>query len=138
MMTPMKNYENTSSYKSLKLKSVHFSLLKFYDNCFLIGLVIFIASLVKFIFPLTREWVGKASFITGLPILRNHFFILPVLLTLLFFIQIVLIYMHEEISNSMDNNIWKYFNKTRFGYLFTNMFLFSFFYFIYHFLYLPL
>ena len=54
--------------------------------CLLNGFSILLGCLFKLIYPITRESIGKKSLLTGIPIIRNNYFVGPFFLNLIYFI----------------------------------------------------
>jgi hypothetical protein len=133
--TPIKPPQR--SERILKLKSFGFPTKRYSNYLILQGLAIVLGSLLKNIYTLEADYIGRNSFITGFPIIRNYFFLFPGIITVLFFLQLILIFSHEEVSKHLEYSIIKFFHKTRFGYLFTNFILFLIFYIMLNHLYIP-
>ena len=95
--------------------------------CLLNGASIAFGCLFKLLFPMSRESIGKKSILTGIPIIRQYFFVLPIILNITFFIWIIYIY-----SNEREKSFINYMKKRRSCFFFTNLLLLILFFIIYN------
>ena len=102
-----------------------------------LGFSILFGMIMKLLFSLKREDIGKKSILTGIPILRTKFFLCPTLLNLTLFIYIIYLYNKSSLKQNYNNSIIKYLKKIRCGYLITNLILFFYFFLIYHKVFIP-
>ena len=133
MQTPMK-----LNIRNFKIRSVKLSFHNFFIYSLYTALSIFIGSILQIITPISRETLGKASVITGLPFLRDNFFFFPILLSLAAFIWTYITFRDPKISELVNGSIFKYLNKIRMAYLITNLTIYVYFEFVYAYLYVPL
>jgi hypothetical protein len=105
-----------------------------YRNLFIqLAIIILIGFVFKIIFPISKKVIGKATILTGIPLLRTYFFIPPAILTTILLIQIFNVKgSYKEISNC------KYWRKMNVGFVFSNIFYIIIFYLLYYKLYKPL
>jgi hypothetical protein len=105
-----------------------------YRNLFIqLAIIILMGFVFKLIIPISRQWIGKSSIITGILLLRTYFFLPPIILTAILLIQIYNVRVkYRDISDS------KYWRKMNAGFVFSNIFYILTFYLIYYKLYKPL
>jgi hypothetical protein len=102
------------------------------------SLAIIVGYLLKLLIPFDRKTIGKASYLTGIPYLRNNFFVIPVVLVFILIIQLIYIYNNNEtLKNIMNNSLFKFLKKTHFGFLFSNLSKLFVFYILYYQIYSP-
>ena len=102
-----------------------------------LGISMFFGAIMKIIYSLKREVIGKKSILTGIPILRTQFFLCPTLLNLILFIYIIYLYNKSSLKQNYNNSIIKFLKKIRCGFLITNLILFFYFFLIYHKVFIP-
>ena len=102
-----------------------------------LGISMFFGAIMKIIYSLKREVIGKKSILTGIPILRTQFFLCPTLLNLVLFTYLIYLYNKSSLKQIFNNSIIKYLKKIRFGYLITNIILFFYFFLIYNKVFIP-
>ena len=101
--------------------------------CLLNGISIIGGCLFKFIYPISRNSIGKKSLLTGIPIIRNYYFLFPFLLNLTYFIWCIYIfYQNLTIRRIYEKNIFKYLKNIRGAFFFTNILLIIVFYILYN------
>ena len=73
-----------------------------YRNLFIqLAIIILMGFVFKLIFPISKQVIGKASILTGIPFLRTYFFIPPAMLTTILLIQIFNVRgSYRDINNS--------------------------------------
>ena len=97
--------------------------------CLLNGFSILLGCLFKLIYPITRESIGKKSLLTGIPIIRNNYFVGPFFLNLIYFIWcIYAFYKNSSISVRYKNSLLIYLKNIRGAFVFTNILLLLIFY----------
>jgi hypothetical protein len=133
MQTPLKPARRTT-----RIRSIKFSLNNLFNYTIYLACSIILGCLLQLIFLMDMNKIGKDSILTGLPVIRKYFFICPMLINIVLLIWIILLFTQQEISESMNGNIWRFFNKTRLAYFITNSAHLSIFYFLYNYLYIPL
>jgi hypothetical protein len=102
------------------------------------SLAIAIGYLLKLLTPLDRKSIGKVSYITGIPFLRNNFFVIPLLMVFILIFQLIYIYnTNETIKSLMHNSLFRFLKKTHFGFLFSNLTKLIVFYILYYQIYTP-
>ena len=100
---------------------------------FLNGVSITMGCFLKLIYPLTREKIGKKSLITGIPIIRNYYFVFPILLNLIYFLWCIWkYYTNTSIKTENENSLLKYLKNIRGAFFFTNILLLLTFYALYY------
>lgn len=101
--------------------------------CVFNGISLSLGCFMKQIFPITRETIGKKSLLTGIPIIRNYYFVFPILLNLIYFIWCIYIYYKNKyIKNLNENSLFVFLKNIRGGFFFTNILLLLFFYMLYY------
>jgi hypothetical protein len=133
MFTPTKERNST-----LKIKTVPFGFERFFRNSLLLACSIFIGAVFKMFWTLDPKWVTKRSYITGLPIIRDWYFIGPLILNILFIIQLFILYSNQTVKNAVGHDFFKFLKKMHFGHFFTNLVYLATFYMLYYKLYLPM
>jgi len=133
MYTPLKKSE-----KTIELKSVKYNLDRFYEYCLRMAIVIILGSILKLVYSIDPKSIGKNSFLTGIPILRDYNLSFPIILNISLFIWMIILYTDPIIHSRMDNNINRYLYKNRGAYIITNFVLMILFYIVYFQLYIPL
>lgn len=104
-----------------------------------IGASIALGSFLKLVYPITRDKVGKKSLITGIPIIRNYYFVFPFLLNLIYFFWCIWkFYGNSSIKTENENSLFKYLKNIRGAFFFTNILLLLTFYSLYYLLVLPI
>ena len=104
--------------------------------CLLNGISLSVGCFLKLLFPISRETRGKKSILTGIPIIRNYYFVFPLLLNLIYFIWCIYKY-YTDSSISFENNLFKFLKEIRGAFLFTNILLLIIFYVLYYLVVLP-
>jgi hypothetical protein len=135
MYTPLKK---ESEPREIRVSSVKYNLTRFYEYVMRMAISIIVGSVLKVFYTLSREDMGKNFILTGLPILRQYFFLFPILLNFVLSGWLIVLFKHDEVYSNYNGNFIKYMYKTRIGYLITNLCLLFMFYMIYYQLYLPL
>ena len=101
--------------------------------CLLIGMSIVAGCFLKLLFPISRDSIGKKSILTGIPIIRNNYFVLPSFLNLIYFIFCIYIYFtNTSIRARYERNIFKFLKEIRGAFFFTNVLLLIIFYVLYY------
>ena len=111
-----------------------------YDNpsiyliyCLLNGISLTFGCLLKLVMPITRETIGKTSILTGIPIIRNYYFVFPIILNFSYFIWCIYIfYSNTDIRKKFGKNLMEYLKNIRGCYMFTNIALLLLFYEFYY------
>lgn len=133
----MENLISTSP--RFKLKALHNPLRNIIFHFSLLGSALIIGSFLKLFHKMSKSRTSTSSWITGIPLMRTYYFLLPILLTtftVIFTIKHFYNKKHHDIKHSY--NIWKFLYKLKLTYAVTNVFLLVFFYFMYGTLYIPL
>ena len=100
--------------------------------CLLNGLSLTAGCFLKLIYPISRTSIGKNSILTGIPIIRNYFFVFPILLNTIYFIWCLYKYFSNiSIRTRFEKNIFQYLKTIRGAFFFTNIALLLIFYLIY-------
>ena len=74
--------------------------------CLLNGFSILLGCFFKLVYPISRESIGKKSILTGIPIIRNNYFVGPFLLNLTYFIwSIYIFYKNPYIKAKYRNSL---------------------------------
>jgi len=106
--------------------------------CLLNGFSILLGCLFKLIYPITRESIGKKSLLTGIPIIRNNYFVGPFFLNVIYFIWcIYAFYKNSSISVRYKNSLLIYLKNIRGAFVFTNILLLLIFYIFYYYIAIP-
>jgi hypothetical protein len=106
----------------------------YFIYCLFNGFSILAGSILKIFFPITRETIGKKSLLTGIPIIRNYYFVFPILLNLIYFIWCIYIfYKNQYIKNLNENSLFVFLKNIRGTFFFTNILLLLFCYILYYF-----
>jgi hypothetical protein len=101
--------------------------------CLLNGISVVGGCLIKIICPISRSKIGKKSILTGIPIIRNYYFLFPFLLNITYFIWCIWIfYKNTSIRAFYEKNIFKYLKSIRGAFFFTNILLIIVFYVLYN------
>ena len=106
--------------------------------CLLNGISLSLGCLFKLIHPLGRDSIGKKSILTGIPIIRNYYFVFPMLLNFIYFIWFISKYFTNPSIRVTYENIFKYLKIYRGAFFFTNIFLLIIFYVLYYFIVLSI
>ena len=107
--------------------------------CLLNGFSILLGCFFKLIYPISRESIGKKSILTGIPIIRNNYFVGPFLLNLTYFIwSIYIFYKNPYIKAKYRNSVLNYLKHIRGAFFFTNIFLLVIFYSLYYYITIPI
>lgn len=107
--------------------------------CLLNGFSILLGSFMKLIYPKSRDEIGKKSIITGIPLIRNNYFVGPIILNLSYFIWCIYIfYNNTSIRAKYQNSVLYYLKNIRGAYFFTNIFLMIIFYALYLYITIPI
>lgn len=135
---PKKNFENQnesnlSQKKIPKKEWIYVNPSIYLGYCSLNGISIFIGCILKNIIPITRDSIGKKSILTGIPIIRNNYFVLPVILNLIYFLWCIYkYYTNKSLEEMNENSILKYLKHIRGAFFFTNALLLIIFYILYY------
>ena len=106
--------------------------------CLLNGFSILFGCFMKLIYPISRDTIGKKSILTGIPLIRNNYFIGPIILNLVYFIwSIYNFYSSKIIKMSYQNSLMKYLKEIRGVFFFTNILLLMIFYALYYYVVIP-
>ena len=106
--------------------------------CLLNGFSILLGCFFKLVYPISRESIGKKSILTGIPIIRNNYFVGPFLLNLTYFIwSIYIFYKNPYIKAKYRNSVLNFLKHIRGSYFFTNIFLLMIFYALYYYITIP-
>ena len=106
--------------------------------CLLNGFSILLGCFFKLVYPISRESIGKKSILTGIPIIRNTYFVGPFLLNLTYFIwSIYIFYKNPYIKAKYRNSVLNYLKHIRGSFFFTNIFLLMIFYALYYYITIP-
>ena len=106
--------------------------------CLLNGFSILLGCFFKLVYPISRESIGKKSILTGIPIIRNNYFVGPFLLNLTYFIwSIYIFYKNPYIKAKYRNSVLNYLKHIRGSFFFTNIFLLMIFYALYYYITIP-
>ena len=107
--------------------------------CLLNGFSILLGCFFKLVYPISRESIGKKSILTGIPIIRNTYFVGPFLLNLTYFIwSIYIFYKNPYIKAKYRNSVLNYLKHIRGSFFFTNIFLLMIFYALYYYITIPI
>ena len=107
--------------------------------CLLNGFSILLGCFFKLVYPISRESIGKKSILTGIPIIRNNYFVGPFLLNLTYFIwSIYIFYKNPYIKAKYRNSVLNYLKHIRGAFFFTNIFLIVIFYSLYYYITIPI
>jgi len=107
--------------------------------CLLNGFSILLGCFMKLIIPKTRDEIGKKSIITGIPLIRNNYFLGPIILNLTYFIWcIYTFYKNASIRAKYRNSVLYYLKNIRGAFFFTNIFLMLIFYSLYYYIAIPI
>ena len=107
--------------------------------CLLNGFSILLGCFFKLVYPISRESIGKKSILTGIPIIRNNYFVGPFLLNLTYFIwSIYIFYKNPYIKAKYRNSVLNYLKHIRGSFFFTNIFLLVIFYSLYYYITIPI
>jgi hypothetical protein len=91
--------------------------------CLLNGISLSAGCFLKLLFPISRETIGKKSIITGIPIIRNYYFVFPFLLNLIYFIWCIYkYYTDSSIRNGFENSLFKFLKEIRGSFFFYKYF----------------
>ena len=103
--------------------------------CLLNGFSLSLGCFLKLIFPISRSSIGKKSILTGIPIIRNNYFVLPFFLNFIYFIWCIYNYnANASIRAIHEKNILEYLKHIRGAFFFTNILLLIIFYVLYYFI----
>ena len=106
--------------------------------CLLNGFSILLGCFFKLVYPISRESIGKKSILTGIPIIRNNYFVGPFLLNVTYFIwSIYIFYKNPYIKAKYRNSVLNYLKHIRGAFFFTNIFLLVIFYSLYYYITIP-
>ena len=107
--------------------------------CLLNGFSILLGCFFKLVYPISRESIGKKSILTGIPLIRNNYFVGPLLLNLSYFIWCIYIfYKNPSIKYKYQNSVLNYLKNIRGAFFFTNGFLLIIFYALYLYISIPI
>ena len=107
--------------------------------CLLNGFSILLGCFMKIIIPKTRDEIGKKSILTGIPLIRNNYFVGPTLLNLIYFIWcIYTFYKNASIRAKYKNSLLYYLKNIRGAFFFSNVFLLLNFYVLYYYITIPI
>ena len=101
--------------------------------CLLNGISLSAGCFLKLLFPISRYSIGKKSILTGIPIIRNNYFVLPVILNVIYFIWCIYkYYKNTSIKVKYKNSLLEYLKHIRCAFFFTNVLLLIIFYVLYY------
>ena len=107
--------------------------------CLLNGFSILLGCFFKLIYPISRESIDKKSLLTGIPLIRNNYFVGPILLNLTYFIWCIYIfYKNPSIKAKYKNSVLNYLKHIRGAFFFTDIFLLIIFYALYYYVTIPI
>ena len=90
--------------------------------CLLNGFSIILGCIFKLIHPINRETIGKKSILTGIPIIRNYYFVFPTLLNLIYFVWcIYAYYSNASLRAENQQSCFKFLKNIRSAFFFTNI-----------------
>ena len=136
-LSPEKPIQKKSSQESPKYIYVNPSIYLMY--CLLNGFSILLGCFFKLIYPISRESIGKKSILTGIPLIRNNYFVGPILLNLTYFIWCIYIfYKNPSIKAQYKNSVLNYLKHIRGAFIFTDIFLLIIFYALYYYVTIPI
>lgn len=145
-MNDSQEQSNLSAEKPIQKKSSQESPKYIYVNpsiylmyCLLNGFSILLGCFFKLIYPISRESIGKKSLLTGIPLIRNNYFVGPILLNLTYFIWCIYIfYKNPSIKAQYKNSVLNYLKHIRGAFIFTDIFLLIIFYVLYYYVTIPI
>jgi len=145
-MNDSQEQSNLSAEKPIQKKSSQESPKYIYVNpsiylmyCLLNGFSILLGCFFKLIYPISRESIGKKSILTGIPLIRNNYFVGPILLNLTYFIWCIYIfYKNPSIKAQYKNSVLNYLKHIRGAFIFTDIFLLIIFYALYYYVTIPI
>ena len=106
--------------------------------CLLNGISLSAGCFLKLLIPINRESIGKKRILTGIPIIRNYYFVFPFLLNVVYFMWCIYkYYTDSSIRNISENSLFKFLKKIRGAFFFSNILLLIIFYVLYYFVVLP-
>ena len=133
-----KEQSNLSDLPTEKLKWIYINPSIYLMYCLLNGFSILLGCFFKFVYPISRESIGKKSILTGIPLIRNNYFVGPLLLNLSYFIWCIYIfYKNPAIKYKYKNSVLNYLKNIRGAFFFTNGILLMFFYAFYYYISKP-
>jgi hypothetical protein len=100
------------------------------------ALAIILGYVLKLLYPLDRKFIGKHSYLTGIPLIRQYFLFLPFLMVCFLLYQLVSIYNNSSVVKD-KYTLFKFLKKVNFGYLFSNLTYLFVFYILYYQIYSP-
>ena len=107
--------------------------------CLLNGFSLLLGCFMKLIYPISRESIGKKSILTGIPLIRNNYFVGPIILNLIYFIWCIYkFYNSKSMKVSYQNSLFKYLKEIRGAFFFTNILLLMIFYALYYYVVKPI
>jgi hypothetical protein len=134
-----KEQSNLSDLPTEKLKWIYINPSIYLMYCLLNGFSILLGCFFKLVYPISRESIGKKSILTGIPIIRNNYFVGPFLLNLTYFIwSIYIFYKNPYIKAKYRNSVLNYLKHIRGAFFFTNIFLLMIFYALYYYITIPI
>lgn len=126
---------NIQSQGTQILKPIYPHPLSYLYICLNLITVIIIGKVWGAISPQTRKNYNKSGYKTGIPFLRNYYFLLPEIFSLIQFIVIIKTYRNKKYIPSLYNEhptLIKFLRAIRAGYFFTNIYFLVTFYMIYY------
>jgi hypothetical protein len=120
MQTPLK-YSFTEITRPKK--SIKFDLNKFIQYSIYVVFAILLGSFLKLISSLNRHHLGKSSYLTGIPLLREAFFLFPIIFSVLCFLLSVF----KIFSTVPESERLFFLKKAKLGFILTNIVLFIIF-----------
>ena len=133
------NFIQNNNNSNIKAEWVYVNPSIYIMYCLLNGLSISAGCFLKLLFPIHRDSIGKKSILTGIPIIRNYYFVLPILLNLVYFIWCIYkFYKSLSLKEMYNNSLLKYLKNIRGAFFFTNIVLLMIFYALYYFVTLAL
>ena len=122
--------DNKTLNSEINFKDISFR--PYLINYLFYDLIIIIGSIFKYIFQLKSNDISKTSYLTGIPLFRNNFFLFPFILTCICFFLIIIIYYFKIKIKEEYNSFINFLQNINLGYIITNLFIFGYFFLIYN------
>lgn len=137
-MTETRNEDKKDTDKEIKSKR-HNSVFNIQHYLLAIATIILFGQIAKRIKTFDRNAIGKVSLITGIPIIRQRFFLIPLMMNILFLILLIYYFNNDnDIQVKHSRSLLKYLKAMKCGCFFSNWYNFICFYICYHKLILPI
>ena len=135
----MQEQSKLSNLPTEKQKWIYINPSIYLMYCLLNGFSILLGCFFKLVYPISRESIGKKSILTGIPLIRNNYFVGPLLLNLTYFFWCIYIYYkNPAIKAKYRNSLLNYLKNIRCAFFFTNGFLLIIFYALYLYTAIPI